>query len=55
MRVRFLLRALFLLLLAFIKVMFGMDWAFVFGMAVIAADLDEISAILERKFRKDCK
>lgn len=54
MRIRFVLRLLFFAILAFVKIMAGMDWALIVGMVIIAADIDSIANFFEKK-GKDCR
>ncbi len=54
MKVKLFLRFSFLFILGAVKIVFGMDWAFIVGLVILAADLDEIASLLDKKFKNKC-
>ena len=55
MKLKLFLRLLNLLVLGLIRQFFGMDWVFIVGFIILAADLDHIAEVIDRKFGKHCK
>lgn len=53
--IKLFLRLLLFVILASVKMLFGMDWALIVAAVVIVSDLDSIEDLIKRKFGKDCE
>lgn len=54
MKLKILLRIIFILVLVNVKIWFGMDWVLIVAAVVIVSDLDSIADSLGDRMKKDC-
>lgn len=54
MKLKLFLKLLFFVILAGVKILFGMDWALIVAAVIVVSDLDEIVDSLNKKLKRDC-